>query len=253
MTTTLITGASSGLGAEMARQLAALGHDLALCARRTDRLAELAEEITAAHGVRVEHRALDVNDHAQVREVTQAFAADFGRIDRYVVNAGLGKGAPVGTGRPDANLETVEVNVLGALAQAEAAMEVFRAQHHGHLVLVSSVAALRGLPGPVTTYAATKAFVASLGEGLRHELLGRPDLDIRVTTIFPGYIRSEMNEHVRGTPFMAGTVEGVRAMVEAIEAERPAARVPGWPWGPLGGAMRVAPLPVLRRMVGGRG
>ena len=251
--TTVITGASSGLGAEAARQLAARGWDLGLAARRTDRLERLRDEIVERTGRRVEVRALDVTDADAVHETLQAFRADFGTLERVVVNAGLGKGAPVGTGRPDANLETVEVNVLGALAQAEAAMEVFRAQHHGHLVLVSSVAALRGLPGPVTTYAATKAFVASLGEGLRHELLGRPDLDIRVTTIFPGYIRSEMNEHVRGTPFMAGTVEGVRAMVEAIEAERPAARVPGWPWGPLGGAMRVAPLPVLRRMVGGRG
>ncbi|MBR7744746.1 SDR family oxidoreductase [Phycicoccus sp. BSK3Z-2] len=249
--TTIITGASSGLGAETARQLAARGWDLGLAARRTDRLEALREEIVERTGRRVEVRALDVTDAGAVRETVQAFRTDFGTLERVVVNAGLGKGAPLGTGRPEANRETAEVNVLGALAQTEAAMEVFRAQHHGHLVLVSSVAALRGLPGAVTTYAATKAFVATLGEGLRHELVGRPDLDIRVSTIHPGYIRSEMNEHVRGTPFMVDTVPGVRAMVEAMEAEKPSARVPAWPWVPVGAAMRAAPLPLLRRMTGG--
>ena len=249
--TTIITGASSGLGAETARQLAARGWDLGLAARRTDRLEALREEIVERTGRRVEVRALDVTDAGAVRETVQAFRTDFGTLERVVVNAGLGKGASLGTGRPEANRETAEVNVLGALAQTEAAMEVFRAQHHGHLVLVSSVAALRGLPGAVTTYAATKAFVATLGEGLRHELVGRPDLDIRVSTIHPGYIRSEMNERVRGTPFMVDTVPGVRAMVEAIEAEKPSARVPAWPWVPVGAAMRAAPLPLLRRMTGG--
>ena len=79
MTTVLITGASSGLGAEMARQLAARGHDLALAARRTDRLEELRAEIAVQHpAVRVEVRALDVNDHDQVFEVFRAFRADFG-------------------------------------------------------------------------------------------------------------------------------------------------------------------------------
>ena len=155
MTVTLITGASSGLGAEMARQLAAKGEDLALCARRTERLEELKAEILAAHpGRRVEIRALDVTDDAAVFEVVHAFARDFDGLDRVVVNAGLGKGAPVGTGRFDANRETAYTNVIGALAQTEAAMEVFRAQKRGHLVLISSMSAMRGLPKTVTGYAA---------------------------------------------------------------------------------------------------
>ena len=79
MPTILITGASSGLGAEMARQFAARGHDLALCARRTERLEELRAEIAAAHpGRRVEIRALDVNDDDAVFAVFRAFREDFG-------------------------------------------------------------------------------------------------------------------------------------------------------------------------------
>ncbi len=245
---TVITGASSGLGAEMARQLAARGWDLGLCARRTDRLEELREEIVARTGRRVEVRALDVTDDDAVFATVRAFRDDFGTIDRFVVNAGLGKGAPLGTGRFDANRETAMVNFVGALAQVEAAMEVFRAQRRGHLVVISSVTAMRGMRKTITTYAATKAGVAALAEGVRHEMLGEPDLDIRVSTIYPGYIRSEMNERVAHTPFMVDTETGVRAMVEAIEKEKAHALVPAWPWVPIGRVMRHAPLPLVRRI-----
>src|SRR4051812_47366496 len=96
--TILITGASAGLGAEMARQFAALGHDLALCARRIEKLEGLRDEITAAHPERrVELRTLDVADDDQVFEVFRAFKKDFGTIDRIIINAGIGKGAPLGT------------------------------------------------------------------------------------------------------------------------------------------------------------
>ena len=144
-------------------------------------------------------------------EVFQAFKADFGRIDRVVINAGLGKGAPLGTGRYDANRQTAMTNFVAALAQAEAAMEIFREQNAGHLVMISSMSAMRGMPKTLTTYAATKAGVAHLAEGLRTELHGKP---IKVTVLYPGYIRSEMNEKVaQSTPLMASTEKGVRAMV----------------------------------------
>ncbi|QWC86275.1 SDR family oxidoreductase [Nocardioidaceae bacterium] len=245
MTVTLITGASSGLGAETARQLAAKGHDLALCARRTDRLEELTAEITAAHDVRVEHRALDVDDHDAVREVVQAFAADFGGLDRVVVNAGIGKGAKLGTGRFDANRDTLLTNVVGALAQIEAALEVFRAQERGHLVLVSSVAALRGLPRAQTAYAASKAALAHLGEGLQMELHGT---DISVTVLYPGYIDSEMN-HGNTSPLMVSTEKGVRAMVAAMEKGTDHAVVPALPWSVLGRVLEHAPRAIARRLV----
>jgi len=248
VTTTLITGASSGLGAEMARQFAALGHDLALCARRVERLEELRAEIGAAHpGVRVEVRALDVTDDDRVFEVVRGFRDDFGGLDRVVVNAGLGKGAPIGTGRYDVNRETAMTNVVAALCQAEAAMEVFRDQGAGHLVLVSSMSALRGMPKSMTVYAASKAALSHLGEGLRSELLHSP---IDVTVLHCGYIASEMNEQVaQQVRFMASTEDGVRAMVEAIEKRRPEACVPALPWSVLAPVMRHAPLGLLRRLV----
>lgn len=245
--TILITGASSGLGEEMARQFAARGYNLALCARRTDRLATLQTELTSAHpGQRFEVRALDVNDHDRVFEVFRGFAADFGTVDRVIVNAGLGKGAPLGTGRFDANRQTAMTNFVAALAQTEAAMEVFRAQNAGHFVMISSMSAMRGMPRTGTTYAATKAGVAHLAEGLRVELLGSP---IKVSVIYPGYIRSEMNERVKNAPFIASTETGVRAIVEAIEKEKPRAHVPAWPWVPVGAALKYLPLPLARRLM----
>jgi short-subunit dehydrogenase len=246
MSTILITGASSGLGAEMARQFAALGHDLALCARRTERLDELRAEINAAHpGARVAVKALDVTDHDAVFRVFEEFRAELGGLDKVIVNAGLGKGQPLGTGRFDANRQTAETNFIGALAQTEAAAQIFRAQGAGHLVMVSSVSALRGMPKNITTYAATKAAVAHLAEGFRADVHGTP---IKVTVLYPGYIESEMSGTSARTPLVSSTEKGVRAMVEAIEKEKKSARVPAWPWAPLGFVIKHVPVGVLRRM-----
>jgi short-subunit dehydrogenase len=244
--TILITGASSGLGAEMARQFADLGHDLALCARRLEKLESLRAEIEQKHpDRRVEIRTLDVTDDDQVFEVFRAFKKDFGTIDRVIINAGLGKGAPLGTGRYDANKQTAMTNFIGALAQSEAAMEIFREQNAGHFVMISSMSAMRGMPKTITTYAATKAGVAHLAEGLRNEMYGKP---IKITVIYPGYIASEMNEGVKA-PFIVSTEKGVRSIVDAVEKEKDSACVPPLPWAPLSHVMKHAPLPVLKRLL----
>lgn len=255
--TILITGASSGLGAEMARQFAELGYDLALAARRTDRLEELKAEIAAAHAdhdheaPRIAVRALDVTDHEAVFATFRSFQEELGALDRVVVNAGLGKGARLGTGRFDANLETAMTNFVGALAQTEAALEIFREQEAGHLVMVSSMSAMRGMPSSMTTYAATKAGVAHLAEGVRTELHGtRLQKKIKVTVLYPGYIRSEMNEKVeQSTPLMASTEKGVRSMVAAIEKEVADACVPAIPWAGMAPVMKHAPLGVLKKLI----
>ena len=124
-------------------------------------------------------------------------------------------------------------------------MEIFRAQNDGHLVMISSMSAMRGMPKNLTTYAATKAGVAALTEGIRSEMLGKP---IKVTTIYPGYIRSEINEKVKNTPFMVDTETGCRLLARAIEKEPAQACVPSWPWGPLGFLMRHLPLKMVARM-----
>jgi len=242
----LITGASSGLGAGMAREFAARGRNLALCARRTDRLEELRDELVAAHpSIRVVVRPLDVNVYDDVFTVFRAFRDELGSLDRVIVNAGIGKGQPIGTGAFAANRRTAETNFVAALAQCEAAVEILRAQNAGHLVTISSMSAVRGMPRNITTYAATKAGVAALTEGIRADLLRTP---IKVSTIYPGYIRSEMNSRVKKTPFMVDTETGCRAMVAAIEKEKEEAFVPRWPWVPLGFLLRHMPLSLVGRM-----
>ncbi|MFT7337718.1 MAG: short-subunit dehydrogenase [Marinobacter maritimus] len=246
--TILITGASSGLGEGMAREFAARGDNLALCARRTEQLETLREELTARYPhVTVSILALDVNNHDQVFEVFRAFQQEFGRLDRIVVNAGIGKGQPLGTGRFDANLQTAQTNFVGALAQMEAAMKIFREQNQGHLVTVSSVTAVRGMPGNVNTYAATKVGLAALSEGLRVEL-AKAKSPIKVTTLYPGYIRTAINEKVKNAPFIVDAQTGCKAMVKAIESGKSECFVPGWPWTPIGFLLRRLPVSVLARL-----
>jgi short-subunit dehydrogenase len=235
----LITGASSGLGAGMARSFAAKGRDLALCARRTERLDELKAELTQRHpGINVAVAALDVNDHEQVPKVFGELSDELGGIDRVIVNAGIGKGAPLGSGKLWANKATIETNLVAALVQIETALQMFKKSGSGHLVLVSSVAGNKGVPGVKAAYAASKAGLSSLGESLRAEYIKGP---ISITVLEPGYIASEMTAKSETTMLMVDTETGVKSMVDAIERERGRAVVPGWPWTPLVALMKVTP------------
>ncbi|MGE5697732.1 MAG: SDR family oxidoreductase [Candidatus Sericytochromatia bacterium] len=235
----LITGASSGLGAGMAREFAARGRDLALCARRTERLDELKTELTPRYPtIKVAVAELDVNDHEQVPKVFAALADELGGIDRVIVNAGIGKGWPLGEGKLYANKATVETNLVAALVQIETALEMFKKAGSGHLVLISSVLGNKGVPGVKAAYAASKAGLSSLGESLRAEYPSGP---IRVTVIEPGYIESEMTAKSASTMLMVDNATGVRAMVDAIERERGRAIVPSWPWLPLVQLLKLLP------------
>ncbi len=223
----------------MAREFAAMGYNLALCARRTERLLELREELSKTFPVRIEIHALDVNQHDQVFNVFNGFSQIFGSLERIIVNAGIGEGRRIGTGHFDTNRRTAETNFIAALAQCEAAVEIFRRQNAGHLVVISSMSAMRGLPRHLTTYAASKAAVAHLAEGIRAELLNTP---IRVTTLFPGYIRTELNAGAKKLPFEISEEAGSKVLARTIEREPGSACVPGWPWTLVGLLMKVLPL-----------
>ncbi len=223
----------------MAREFAAKGRDLALCARRADRLEELKAELTSRYpGIKVAVAELDVNDHEQVPKVFAALSDELGGIDRVIVNAGIGKGWPLGEGKLYANKATIETNLVAALVQIETALEMFKKAGSGHLVLISSVLGNKGVPGVKAAYAASKAGLSSLGESLRAEY---PNGPIRVTVIEPGYIESEMTAKSASTMLMVDNATGVRAMVDAIERERGRAIVPNWPWLPLVQLLKVLP------------
>ena len=154
--TILITGASSGIGAGMAREFAQMGYNLAICARRLERLETLKQELEQQYGIRVIAKSLDVTNYDQVFQVFREFKQDFGQLDRIIVNAGVGEGRRIGKGNFAINKATVETNFISALAQCEAAVEIFREQNSGHLVVISSMSAVRGMPKHLTAYGASK-------------------------------------------------------------------------------------------------
>jgi short-subunit dehydrogenase len=178
---------------------------------------------------------LDVTDETAVFEVFAAFKNDFANIaqsvDRVIVNAGMGRGGSLGGGFERANMQTAATNFCGALSQFEAALQIFRAQNHGHLVVISSMSAFRGYGRALTVYAATKAAVANLAEGVRVDVMKTP---IKVSTIFPGYIKTEMTDvaskHNKPLPFIIELEKGSKLLVEAINKEKAKAYVPFYPW-----------------------
>ncbi|HJC27766.1 MAG TPA: SDR family oxidoreductase [Candidatus Dietzia intestinipullorum] len=246
--TVLITGASAGLGEGMARRWAAQGKNLALCARRLDRLEVLRAELEASNpSIRVAVRALDVTDGDAVQETFGDLDAELGGIDRFVLNAGLGKGASIGSGKAHANRETAMVNVIGTLNQAESAMEILTTRGEGHLVFISSVSSLRGMPKAQNTYGASKAFVSSLAQGM-HAELDSAGSRVVVTDILPGYIRTDINRSVK-TSLMTEFDEGVDALVATIDAEPTRSLVPAKPWKAIGPLLTLLPEKISRRFV----
>jgi NADP-dependent 3-hydroxy acid dehydrogenase YdfG len=180
----LITGASSGIGAATARHAVDAGWRVVLTARREDRLAGLADELGG------EDHALalrcDVTSFEDQEAAVAATVDRFGRLDAFLANAGFG----AKRGFLEESVEhwkaMVDTNVLGAAYSVRAAYAHFREQNAGHMLLMSSVAGRRVLPGSL--YAATKWAVTAIGEGLRAEIADAP---IKVTLIEPGMVDTE--------------------------------------------------------------
>ncbi|MFE3765256.1 SDR family NAD(P)-dependent oxidoreductase [Streptomyces sp. NPDC059104] len=181
--TAVVTGASSGIGAATARQLAAAGYHVVLTARRKDRIETLAGDLTDA-GYEATAHALDVTDRAAV----DAFAASLDRCDVLVNNAGGAIGAePVATGDPADWRTMYEVNVIGTLNVTQALLPALTASGDGTVVVLSSTAAHAAYEGGAG-YVAAKNGARVLAETLRLEIVGQP---VRVIEIAPGMVKTE--------------------------------------------------------------
>ncbi len=185
-----ITGASSGIGEETARRLAADGHRLLLGARRTDRLDALGREINGAGGTAA-FRRLDVTDAADVQAFAAAAQEHYGRLDVLINNAGVMPLSPLDALKVDEWDRMIDVNVRGVLHGIAAALPVMRAQGAGHIVNVASVGAYEVSP-TAAVYCATKFAVRAITEGLRQE----SDGSVRVTLVSPGVTESELAEGI---------------------------------------------------------
>ena len=222
--TCLVTGASSGIGADIARELAARGHGVTAVARREDRLADLAAELRRDHGVRVETVASDVADAAAREELLAEVERRGLTVEVLVNNAGFGSAGAFQGLEPEREVAMVRTNVEAVVALCGEFVSGMVERGRGAVLNMASVAAFQPLPRQAT-YAASKAFVLSFTEALHTDLRGT---GVTATALCPGPVRTEF-EQVAGMdgafdklpPFLVlSSVETARAGVEGMEKGR---------------------------------
>jgi short-subunit dehydrogenase len=242
--TAFITGASSGIGATLARRLAAGGTEVCLAARREPELRDLAERIRAEGG-RAHVYPLDVCDPDATEATIQRADDEHGGIDLIVANAGVSTERWAGRLRWEDCRSTVQVNVIGAIATLTAILPRMAERRRGHLVGISSLAQYRGLPKNAV-YAASKAFLSTFLEGLRIDLRS---VEVAVTDVRPGFVRTPMtakNEHPM--PFMVDCDEAVDRVLEGIERRAPVVAFP-WQLASIARSGRLIPAAIYDRVV----
>jgi short-subunit dehydrogenase len=186
--TALITGASAGIGAEFARQLAARGFDLVLVARRADRLTELAEMLTATFKVNCEVIAADLT-HEEGIAAVEARIRTLNTLTVLINNAGFGTLGKLVNADPARQQAMVSLHVMAPMRLTQAALPGMKARHHGAIINVSSVAAYVRLRGNVN-YMATKAYLNAFSEVLQSELR---ESGIYVQALCPGFTHTEFH------------------------------------------------------------
>ena len=232
--TAVITGASSGIGLACAEHLARAGVSVVLGARRADRLEAAAGRIRAAGG-RAEALATDVTREDDVVALVEHARRSFGGLDIMICNAGFGFYGTLEDTPADVMQRMMDVNFMGTFYGARAAMPIFRAQRHGHLVVVSSIVGQRGI-AQMSGYSATKAAQVGFVEALRTEFAGS---DIHVSVVYPVSTETEfrdaMNRDYGHSVRGLGPKQSVDAVASAIVAciRRPRAEVypHGWSRG----------------------
>ena len=226
----LVTGASSGIGAATARAFAGAGMPVALCARRKDRLEQLAADLTG-QGSEASAHAVDVTDPLAVRAMVDEVAARWGRLDVLVNNAGRGLSATFEQTSSEELRALIELNVVAVLGVTQAALPIMRRQGSGHIINISSIVGRRAVPYRAA-YSATKFALGALSEALRVELTGT---GIVVTLVYP--IRTSETEFhqaevqkVRWRP--RGPVQSAervaRSILRCVRRPRPEV-YPYWP------------------------
>lgn len=188
--TALVTGASAGIGAEIAQQLAAAGCDLVLTARREAKLRDLADTLVEKHGVKAEVIASDLAEPDGPQKLIAELDARGLTVDVLVNNAGVGHVGHALDSNVEAELKMVRLNVTAVVELTHVLASRMVARGRGHVIQVGSMAAFFPIPR-MATYAATKHFVGAYGDAMAYELRGAP---VGVTTIHPGGTRSEFSE-----------------------------------------------------------
>jgi short-subunit dehydrogenase len=227
----IVVGASSGIGREIAKVLSENGYVVGLAARRVELLQALQKELPAASFV----KALDVARTDEAMAALGGLIEEMGGVELIVLNSGIGRDNPRLEWGPEK--ATIEVNVLGFTATATAAMQHFMKRGSGHLVGISSVAAIRGR-GEVPAYGASKAFISSYLDALRNRVM-RDRIPITITDIKPGFVDTDM---VRGRPvfWCAPARKAAEQIYNAIRKQRKHAYITRR-WRLIAWVMRIIP------------
>lgn len=211
MRNAIVIGASSGIGKELARCLAANGYGVGLVARRLNLLQELADELSTA----VWTKSIDLTDPSQAMSLLGELIVEMGDVELFVVSAGTG------FLNPDLNWEherdTIAVNVLGFCAAVNVAISHFTKRKCGHLVGISSVAALRG-DGVAPAYSASKAFMSNYLDGVRL-MVRKRRLSIAVTDVQPGFVDTAMAKG-DGLFWVASPQDAAQQIFDAIRKRK---------------------------------
>lgn len=245
----LITGASSGIGAFLAHELAQRGARVGLLARREDRLRELADEIREKHGKSEEEVAwavADVTDADQLWAALDQVAGQLGGADVVVANAGFGRAEPPHKFKPGRALNTYDVNLFGMLRTFDWALPNMIERRAGQLVGVASVASFIGFTDSAA-YCGSKAAMRVHMQSLR---LSLKPYNVAVTSICPGFVKSELTDINKGAmPFMWETDRAARLIADAIEKRRGEVVFPWQMKLGIAIATRLLPTPLLERFL----
>jgi len=241
----IITGASSGIGAAIAHELAKQGHHLGLCARRGEELESLCNALQEKHpNGKFFWEALDVSMLDQVAQRIQTLTSRLGGLDILVANAGVIGVRRTGSGELEKDQSIFSVNLMGAIATVDAAVAIFKDQGHGQIVGISSFSAFIGIPGSAA-YSASKAGFSNYLQAVRTELCNR---NIQVTCIHPGFIQTDLSPNMEKYPFVIKADKAAKIMVKAIHKKKKDISVPAWPWAILKHVLPLLPDSTLKKV-----
>jgi short-subunit dehydrogenase len=247
----LITGASSGIGSEFARQLANHARAIVLVARRSERLTNLSDELLNRNPkLEVHVRVVDLADKAQIESLIDSLARDKIDVDLLINNAGLGDSGPFVASDPIRNEQMALVNIVALTSLTRQLLPHMTAKLRGGILNVSSSAGFLPIPGDAV-YAATKAYVTSFSEALRAELRGT---GVSVCAVCPGPVHTEFQQVAKrpgahpemgSRIFFVSVKQVVRAALAALETDRPLV-IPGLAMKFAMFLTRLFPMPIVR-------
>ena len=241
--TALIVGASSGVGAALARQLAGEGYALGLVARRIDCLQALCAELESAHQAHAFAYQHDVVNTTEIPALLEKAAGDLGRLDLFVYCAGVLFPNDATAYNAAEDQFTLQVNLVGAAAWINPVAQRFQRQHAGHIVGIGSIAGDRGRRG-MPAYTASKAGLHTYLEGVRNRIW---HAGVTVTTIKLGQVETDMLKNADRKRHPISAERAADLIWRAIEQRKPTAYVPfRWRW--VGLAIQHVPSFIFRRL-----